>query len=63
MRKRMLMFVLVLMGILTGTLVQEAQSFPYCSPLCLDPELTCCIPCWYQPGRGCVCGQYCVPEE
>ena len=63
MRKKMLMLVLVLGGVVAGTLApKQALSVPYCPPWCLDPQLTCCIPCWYVPGQGCVCGDFCVLE-
>lgn len=63
MRKKLLMLVFGLTVALGALSSREASAAPpYCPPLCIDPELTCCIPCWYQPAYGCVCGEYCEIE-
>ncbi|HEX4955504.1 MAG TPA: hypothetical protein VF017_19095 [Thermoanaerobaculia bacterium] len=42
--------------------IPAPEAVTQCPPICLDPELTCCIPCWWVPSQGCICGEYCVIE-
>ena len=57
-----LMFpLLVLVASLTGVLApkQGDAALRVCNYYCLDPELACCITCYWQ-GSSCVCPDSCV---
>jgi hypothetical protein len=36
----------------------SAAPSAFCEPICLDPELTCCLRCW-RIGSSCLCEQFC----
>lgn len=37
----------------------SAAPSAFCEPICIDPELTCCIQCW-RIGGSCVCERFCT---
>jgi hypothetical protein len=69
MRKRLIKICLPLMvlAMSLGGLFspREARAFGgvgVCNYFCLDPELTCCITCYWEEAGQCVCPQYCIHE-
>lgn len=62
MRKKMLLLVLPLLALTagaTGMLTpREAHAGGICNYFCLDPQLTCCITCYWM-GSQCVCPEFC----
>ncbi|RKH70785.1 hypothetical protein D7X96_10345 [Corallococcus interemptor] len=66
MHKRMMKLAFVL-GVLAGGAAgfmptTQAEAFPMCPSVCVDPDCTCQLRCWYERANGCVCEDSCVVE-
>ena len=64
MRKSFLRLVLLVSAIAVGGGLSPKAANAFggvCDYYCLDPELTCCITCYWMAG-SCVCPEYCTDQ-
>ena len=63
MRKKLLLFMIPVLALVAGLESPKAANAAgrICNYYCLDPQLSCCITCYWAGGQ-CLCPEYCTTE-